>query len=254
MNSRGMKLAAVVSAFSILLSRTGHGLQGTQSDPDAESLFRKMADKVATAKALHIACQGQFKTPGFEAMVKACLWLKEGGKMRMDLDTNGSKDGQPYSYSLRMISDGSALRLRENTGQWTTYAAPKTWNQTIALNLCRGGFPSGLELSRLRKEGESKGDFALTFRPVAAPVDFTLWKKETLGKRETVPIEFTVKDEDAAFIKESCAILWLDPESSLPLKRLNMVRSDRTLTVTEIYDKFLINEPVDDSIFSVPSE
>jgi hypothetical protein len=222
------------------------------NDKEAEALFLKMIEKVKSAKTVEIVCKGGFKTVGFEADVKATLLLKEGNKMRLELDTTGYREGAPYSYSMRMVSDGTRIRRRENQGPWEDFVTTRSWNESVTVNIARGGFPSGLELAKVKKEGQ-KEEAGMAFRPVGVPQDFILLRRDQVGKRETTPIEFTVKS-DLEFAGEISAILWLDPESALPLKRMNVIRTDRTLTVTETYEKFVVDGTVDDASFVLPKE
>ena len=221
-------------------------------DKEAAALFAKMAEKVRRAKSIQIVCKGNFKTVGFEAEVKATLLLKEGNKMRLDLDTNGFRDGLPYTYGMRMVSDGTRVRRREKQGALADFVTTKSWNETVIENVLRGGFPSGLELIRVTKEGENE-EAGMAFRSVGKPTHFMLLRKDRIGDREAQPIEFTVKS-DLEFAREISTILWLDPSKGLPLQRMNVVRTDRTLTVTETYEKFIVDENIDDSSFALPKE
>lgn len=221
-------------------------------DKEANALFAKMAEKVRRAKSIQIVCKGNFKTVSFEAEVKATLLLKEGNKMRLDLDTNGFRDGLPYTYSMRMVSDGTRVRRREKQGALADFVTTKSWNEAVIENVIRGGFPSGLELIRVTKEGE-KEETGMAFRSVGMPTGFSLLRKDRIGDREAQPIEFTVKS-DLEFSREISTILWLDPSKTLPLQRMNIVRTDRTLTVTETYEKFVVDESIDDSSFAFPKE
>ena len=226
-------------------------VQGQESK-EAESLFKKTADRVIGAKSVTIVCSGQFKTAGFEANVKASLLMKEGNKMRMEVAVDGVRDGAPHAYSITVVSNGTTFRMRENQGGWIEYVTTSNWNELAALNIVRGGFPSGLELARFKKQGEKEAS-AMAFRPVAPPVDYSSCAKDRVAGREAVPIEFRVKS-DLDFAKEISSILWLDPATGLPLQRLNVIRTDRTLTVTESYQKFLLNERLDDASFVLPKE
>lgn len=221
-------------------------------DPEAESLYGKMAEQIRTAKTVQITCQGSFKTPGFEADVKATLLLKEGNKMRLELETNGWRDGEPYAYGFRMISDGSKIRMSERKQAWQEFKSNSQWNENIAANITRGGFPSGLELARVKQQGQPQ-DAVIGFRPVAVPTEFVLWSKEKLNGKEVLPIEFKAKNE-SEFQKDTSTILWLAAANGLPAKRMIVVRTDRTLTVTENYEKFLLNEPIEGSAFAFPKE
>ena len=222
------------------------------NDKEAETRFLRMADRVKTAKTVQIVCKGSFKTAGFEAGVTATLLLKEGNKMRLDLDTTGVRGADPYTYRLRMISNGARLRMRENKEAWSEFSTTPHWNEIVLDNITRGGFPTGLELTRVKKEGDRE-DAGIGFRPVAEPADFALWSKERVDGKDAVPIEFKGRNE-SEFTKEATTILWLAESSGLPAKRMVVIRTDRSLTVTENYPKFALDEALEDSSFSFPAD
>ena len=222
------------------------------NDKEAESRFVRMAERIKLAKTVQIVCKGSFKTAGFEAEVAATLLLKEGNKMRLELDTTGFRGGDPYSYRMCMISNGSRIRMRENKGAWSEFATTPHWNGIALDNITRGGFPTGLELARVKKEGDRE-DAGIGFRPVAEPTDFVLWSKERVDGKDAVPIEFKGRNE-SEFTKEATTILWLAESSGLPAKRMVVIRTDRTLTVNENYAKFALDEPLEDSSFSFPAD
>lgn len=221
-------------------------------DKEAEALYARLDGKIKSAKTLQIACHGRLKTAGFESEFKASLLMKEGNKMRMELKATGVKDGQPHSNQVTIISDGTRIRIHENDGAWQEYVATKTWNNSIAVNISRGGFPSGLELVRVKKAGESQ-DAGMAFRPLSQPTDLVLLTKDQIGGRDVLPIEFRVKSE-SEFVRENNVILWLDPSTSLPVKRLNVIQSDRSMSVTEDYDRFVLDGDVDETAFGLPKE
>lgn len=246
-----MRLLALIALSLVSAEATARPAPACD-DAEATALFAKLAKKMRGAKSVHIVSKGSFKTVSFEADVKATLLLKEGNKMRLELDTNGFREGLPYSYSMHMVSDGTRVSRRENKGAWADFVTTRSWNETVVENVLRGGFPSGLELARVKKEGD-KEEAGMAFRPVGLPTDFSLLRKDRVGDREAQPIEFTVKS-DLEFAREVSTILWLDPSKTVPLQRMNVVRTDRTLTVTETYEKFILDEPLDDSSFSLPKE
>ena len=237
---------------AVLLLLLGFPAQSTasQSPSEAETLFSTLGAKILAAKTLHVVCRAQFKTAGFEADVKATLLIKEGNRMRMESETKGFKDGVPIEYKILVISDGSRIRIRENQGEWAEYATTSKWNESVALNIHRGGFPTGLELMRIKKDGKSE-DVGMAFRPIPPPTDYVLSPKDRVDGRDGTPIEFKVKGSPE-FMREMDAVLWLDPAGGLPLKRMTIVRTERTLTVTETYEKFAIDETVEDASFVLP--
>lgn len=245
---------ALLTTLLLFSSRQHAGSQATDGEPSAADLYHKMADAFLKAKTVQLSCKANFKTAGFTADVTAFLVTKEGNRMRLEVDIKGSKDGEPYSHNMRMVSDGSRIRTRDNQEPWTTYATTAHWNEVLLLNIIRGGFPTGLELDRIKsKEGKSKDDVGIAFNPIPEPEGFVLWKAEEVKQRKVLPIEFKIKSA-AEYLKESSVILWLDPRTGLPVKRLNVVQTNRTLTVSETYESVLLDGAVDDSRFSLPQE
>ena len=43
-------------------------------------------------------------------------------------------------------------------------------------------------------------------------------------------------------------------DTHLVLKRMNVVRTDRTLTVAETYEKFVVDGTIDDASFVLPKD
>lgn len=249
---RMIRLASIL----MLGAATAESEAPPQEDGDAEavSLYRKMADTLRKARTLQLTCKARFKTDGFQADVQASLLLKEGNKSRLEVDIHGTRNGEPYAHRMSIVSNGSLLRLRENQDPSSSYATSRHWNEAMLLNIIRGGFPTGLELDRLKsKEANPKDDVGLAFLPIPEPTGFTLWKKEELNGHRTTPIEFKVKG-DSAFFRENAVILWIDDTTAFPVKRMNVLRSDRTLNVTETYESVSINDELDDARFDPSKE
>ena len=228
--------------------------QAIRGDSEAGAIYRRMEDAVLKCKTLQLKTTASFRTETFEAEIKASLLVKEGNRMRLEVETRGAKDGRPYYYSLFMVSDGFAIRARENQGPWRDYATSGHWNDILLRALVRGGFPSGLVVDLLKTE-ENPGDGAgIAFRPVPEPTEFVLWKKEEMKGHNVVPLEFKVGRE-APFSNETAVILWLSERTGLPVRRMNVVLTGRTPTrVTEIYDTFLLNAAIEDSRFELPKD
>jgi hypothetical protein len=180
--------------------------------------------------------------------------MREGNKMKLNVDIKGTKDKEPFTHTLCMVSDGTTIRLRDNQDTWSVFGTTKNWNHSILTNVIRGGFPTGLELDRINsKKGNPDDVLGISFFPVPDPEDFVLWKKDQLQQRDVIPIEFKLRST-STFFKENSVILWLDAQTGLPAKRMNVIQSDRTLTVTESYDRVLLNQAVEESNFLPPKD
>ena len=250
---RWMVAAAIVSLTSAPTPAQETPAPPASGDPDAATVYRGMAGALRKVTSLEIGCKAHFKTEGFAADVSASLLLKEGNKMRIDVEIKGTKDGRPYARTSCMMSNGSTLRVRDDQEPWAEYRVAKDWNEAVLLNITRGGFPTGLELDRIKPGERNPVKIeAVAFFPVPAPAEFVLWKKEELNGKEVIPVEFKLKSNTSAYFRESSVILWVDATNYLPVKRMIVIQSDRTLTVTEMYETVSLNPPLDDARFEVP--
>jgi outer membrane lipoprotein-sorting protein len=253
------RISAVLRAglFSLLclpVQELSAGAQAARGDAEAVAIYHEMVGAFRKAKSLELACKAHFKTDGFEANVAASLLLKQGNKMRLEVEIKGTKEGQPYSHRTFMVSNGTSLFIRENQEPWNDFKTTTNWNETVLNNITRGGFPTGLEIDRIKsKDEDPQKVVAVAFFPVPEPAEFVLWKKEQLDRREVIPVEFKVKGS-SAFIKENAVILWVDASTHFPVKRMNVIHSDRTLTVTENYETVSLNPELDDSRFERPRD
>lgn len=220
-----------------------------REDSPAEAAYRRLADRVHAARTLKVTSTGIFKADGVEATFEASLQMKAGNRMVLDQKTRGMRHGTPFEYVLRIVSDGKSVRRRTNRADWETFSTPPTWNDNVALNLCRGGFPSGLEMIQVREKPDSP-DIAVAFRTLAEPTGFKLWDREKIGGRETMPIEFHGRN-DSEFLKETDTVLWIDPDSGLPRRRSIVVHGEHPLNVTETYEAFAVDSDVADDVFTV---
>lgn len=245
---------AFLVALGLLLSEGVLWSRSPEGEAEARLIYQKLWESLRAAKTVRLRTAAHFKTTDFEGDVAASLWAKEGNRMRLEIEVRGTKNRAPYAHRTRIISDGSKIRTREGADAWEEYATSPQWNEKLLLNALRGGLPTGLELVRIfPKEGAPKDAVGIGFLPLPEPSRFALWKPEELSGRSATPIEFQL-ESSPDFRKDCSTLLWLDARTGLPLRRMNVILSDRTLTVTETYEAVELNGAVEEARFEFPKE
>jgi len=245
--------SGVVCAFAFFLGQGPIWSQAPDGEAEARALYKKLEESFRSAKTLHLRSTAHFRTTDFEADVAASLWIKEGNRMRLEIEIRGTKDHKPYAHRTRILSDGTRVRTRDDEEAWAEYATSPRWNEIVLADVLRGGFPTGLELIRITsKRGGPGSDVGIGFLPVPEPTRFARWKPEDLNGRSTNPIEFQLSST-SEFMRDCSVLLWLDARTGLPRRRMNVILTDRTLNVTESYEVVELNGTIDDSRF-VPAK
>jgi outer membrane lipoprotein-sorting protein len=205
-----------------------------QEKNEAETLFKKMEEKITKAATVRLKMTG-----GVEAMkltLSGDLLLGEGSNMRIDLE---GKTGDK-SMTAGLVTDGKRLRL-EATGQ-----EPKSFDVADKLGpmyrttLARGGLQGTLDSF----DGETgvKGDPADQF--VAS--GFKMGAKEKVGAREAQAVDYKLEKKGQS---ASEATVWIDLETHLPLKRTAKMGD---MTLSETYAEFKLDEKIDPAKFELP--
>lgn len=226
MMSLMMKLTAVVAI----------GLLFAQEKTEAETLFRKMEEKILKAKTLRAKLAGALEEQKFT--ITGELLFDEGSKARIEIE---GKSGEEVRTAV-VISDGKKLRFASNEkSEADVFDVPESFGKLMRISFARSGALSALEFAD--RESRAKTD------PEAAYVvtGFKMEAKEKVGDREAQSVSYTVtrKGRDAA------ATVWIDVETHLPLKRV--LKVDK-VTLTETYTDAKVDEKIDAAKFEIPKE
>jgi outer membrane lipoprotein-sorting protein len=217
-----------------------------QEGKEAEKLFRTFEKKLAAAKAVRIALEGT--AAGIEDVpgvikYKGTMVIADGNKARfeMEVEMEGKKQ------KSRIFSDGTKMvgHLFEDNGPPRN--TPKKFFEETIIFFKHGGPVAGHVFS-----GEGAGVRSVaTFKASA----FKLGTKEKIGKREAQVVEYKLtlvnapKEEAKLSLSEK---LWLDVETSLPLKRVFTGKLKKEFTYSENYPEFALDPKLDAKLFELP--
>ncbi|HBI45495.1 MAG TPA: hypothetical protein DDY78_21965 [Planctomycetales bacterium] len=191
---------------------------------------------MARAKTLQCHFRVKVGTLSYEGS----LFLAEGKKARLAI--NEATNGRPMR--LLTVSDGVRLSYQDNGMPQPKFEdAPKNLNADILIWVARPGvFLPQAPLPDVKTD-DAKDRFRVS--------SFTLGDKEKVGERETQRLEYqlTVKGQDEPL----SVVIWLDPKTGLPIKRLVTSRTGgQQTTVVETYEKLTLDEKVDVKKFDLP--
>jgi outer membrane lipoprotein-sorting protein len=83
--------------------------------------------------------------------------------------------------------------------------------------------------------------------------DFKLGKKEKLGDKEVLVLEFKVEVKTDREVVPGSAVIWLDPKTHLPLKHVFTADApNRRVVITQTYSSLRIDEKIDAKLFELP--
>ncbi|HEU4339725.1 MAG TPA: hypothetical protein VFS19_06625 [Planctomycetota bacterium] len=204
-----------------------------QDKNEAETLFRKMEEKILKAKTLRAKLAGEMKEKKFT--ITGEFLADEGSKVRIEIEGKGEEEVR----KALVICDGKKLSFTAEAP--VTFEVPETFGKLMRASLARGGFLSALEFAD--RESKAKTDPEEAYKVTG----FKMEAREKVGDREAQAVSYTVtrKGRDAA------ATLWIDISTQLPLKRVLKVD---TVTLTESYSDVRVDEKIDAAKFEIPKE
>ena len=216
----------IIAAIAILIS---------QERNEAEELFKKMEEKILSAKTLQIRFHGT-REPG-KLHLAGDLKLNEGNKSRIVVKSGKAGD----AVTTTVIVDGKTL-VHSTTKGSAGFDAPESLEKLQRISVARAGLNATYEASV--DEGSAKADAERAF----IVKEFTLGVREKVGERQGQAIEYKLARKYEAGTK---VVVWIDVETHLPLKR-TLTLGPRTMT--EYYSSFKLDEKLEVSQFEHPKE
>ena len=220
-------------------------------DDQAKQLFYKMESRLAKAKALEcvfdINCEiSEASEHGQAILLEGSLFLAEGNRARQEM--NERTNGRPM-FKLS-ISDGARWWWHDE-GSPPHLVNSKPWaslNADYLTSLARCGlFVPTMPLPPV-EAANSKERF-----PVSG---FRLGPKEKVGKREAQRLEYQllIKGQNGPAGEELPfpVTVWLDPKTSLPIKRVISQTVFGGFKITETYGKLVLDGEVSANKFEFP--
>jgi outer membrane lipoprotein-sorting protein len=221
---------------------------------DAEKSFRKMEEKLQSAKTFTVNFEATFDGT-LRGKLKGSLVCSDKNRSREEIDgdlTFGTTAGK--RVTMRMVSDGTKMATTSGIGtdpQTHVVDAMKDLGAAQRLFAARAGIvcPTLLLAENVRpgeKPPERKPEDHVRVR------DFRLGKTERLGGRDTTVIHYEMIGR--AFKEPLAATVWVDAETNLPVKRVVEVKQDDlAVTLTENYTNQAVGGRVDEQSFAIPT-
>jgi hypothetical protein len=211
---------------------------------DPEKLVAEMEKKLTEAKTLRVAFEAEHSAEGKGdfGLFKGILTVAEGNKVHLD----GAfwNDGKATDR-WKVVSDGTNLK---SEGVYkVNKPASKKLTHDYRSCLSHGGFLMvAFYLSSVKPK---------EIWPTFKASDCKLERQENIGKRKANVVSCkltpTVKADFAG--KVFAETLWLDAETSLPLRRsVTVSRDGKISTFTESYSTFDLNPKVEAKLFELP--
>jgi outer membrane lipoprotein-sorting protein len=215
-----------------------------QGTDDGEKLFRQMEAKMSKAKALDLSFDIAIEA-GKGGMVKGTVVAMNGNKARLELV--GELESKPIK--MLMISDGTRMKSTGSGEEGAPRDTPKNLDEMIRAMMTR----AGVLLPIFMREPVEDGQKPKEFKPdeQVRVSEFGLGKTEKLGEQEAQVVEYKLNMKPA---KEPFSVtVWIDPKTSLPLKRVLAGKmEDQKMTVTETYTKLVLDGKLDEKKFELP--
>jgi len=160
----------------------------------------------------------------------------------MDVETNGKSPG-PFG----VISDGKTIKPVPAPFLTTGEPTPKQLNEVYTLLMTRHGLVGVNEKEVLQKEFDRNKSLIAS--------DFKFGKKEKIGDVEAQAIEYVLTVDLGGKKSKVPVTVWLDPKTTLPLKRVKVVEEDgKKGTITEVFKEWKLDGKIDAKKFELPKE
>lgn len=213
---------------------------------DAEKLVGAMEKKLAAAKNFQVSSEAEHTAGGKGdfGLFKGTLTVAEGNKAHLD----GAfwNDGKPTD-PVKLVSDGTNLKS-QGVFKFNKPASKKLADEYRS-SLTHGGY---LMVAFYLSSTAPKESW-----PIFRASDIKITRKEDVGKRKAnVVLCKLAPTEKADFLGQAPAfseVLWLDVETSLPLKRVVTYSVDgKKRTFTESYDNLNLAPKIEAKLFALP--
>lgn len=218
----------------------------TAQPNEAETLFRQMEKKVNSAKALECNLKGMIECWDGSFPFEGTLALTEGNKTHLKLNINYRK-----IEKYEMISDGLDLRLSMDS-DGLRKNAPKLFSRTSQALFSRAGVVVPFHAFFMNADKDSALDRDYKIDDLLVASDFKFGKEEVMADYKTQSIEHLLKAKNLN--SKIQVVVYIDPKTCLPLKRVVTIMGVSKSTYTEIYSAVNLEGSIDPKEFELPKD
>lgn len=228
---------------ALILSGCASFPSSIRQEDEGKTIFEKMRKTIMDANTL----QGSHKSEllvGGKQHSNGVLYMKKGNRVHL---TNEVK-AEDYSQKFKGTSNGDNIRIGswhsgEGYGRALILKSPAKLGEKAREALASAGIP-------FMQDNMRHMTYYKRERDIMVISDYKLINKVILGRRDAQILEYQCSFSSA--LKEGMKIrLWIDVETSLPLKRvIDTGEGKERLVLEETYD-LRIDEDIPESQFSV---
>jgi hypothetical protein len=212
---------------------------------EAEKLYRAMEKKIRTAKSVHFVFATELTGEGKKIEAKGTVHLAEKNKGRIELDM----DVSGKMTKVMLVTDGKSkyskfgeqVKIEEKPGKEGEL-------DKVLGYVARFGMGSSFFVLSRKEDPDKKEVFDLDKEhPVK---NFKLGAKEKVGQRTAQIVEYQIGLGEVM----AKAMVWIDPKTDLPLKRVLEADKDgkQAFHVVETYSAFTVGGKLDAKLFEMP--
>ena len=212
---------------------------------EAEQLFTKMCAKIAAARTMRVRFETTL-TPGPKAQVSTgTLHMDQGNRARMEIEVKDKGD----AGKILFVSNGAKMRLRQGQSPLAGAAVPNLTN--FFGRLAGWGLLYGVP-AIFRDEWPRDEQFEQALKAYRKEV-FALGPKEKVGERDAQVVTFVLVITDEDDRSKIRVVIWVDPQTLLPLKKeFRSFKDEATVYTAETYTEFKLDEKFDEALFELP--
>jgi hypothetical protein len=208
-----------------------------QESNEAETLFKKMEEKLLAAKTIHVTLKGVMAQEGMKIGLTTELHL---GEKNQACDEFTLKNGR-RELTGRCVSDGRKIAVLAIDGKVDPARdAPETLGRLLRARFARAGVTAATEALQLDRI--AKQDSATTI----GVSDFKLGDKDKVQDRDARKIDYKMTK---AGEPDRQVTIWIDSATLLPLKR---VITRAIVSLTEEYTVLEVDGNIDPAKFELP--
>jgi outer membrane lipoprotein-sorting protein len=209
-------------------------------DAEAEKLFRQVEKKLAAAKTIKVAFDGDLTWSG-KVVISFTGKLAVGDGDKFFVETTRSGLGNKEHTVL--VSDGEKVVEKDLVHmKLTTRDRPRNLGAYLRGAMVRAGLVMSMDMDAPAPRPKAEEYWKTT--------NFKLADKEIIDKIPTQAIDFPVAWDKT---KTAKVRLWIDPKNSLPVRlRLTREQDGASLQLTENYREFLVDGKLEDNQFELP--
>ncbi len=218
---------------------------GPPEQPVPKEPLRRLEEKLAKAKSLHLEFEAVFEGEGSTGKFKGTLDCQPGGKARMEM--KGEAEEKPFT--MLMISDGKRTSVAGGGPAQEPGETPKKLDEFFRATLARTGMVLPIYAAEAAPGGEQPKE--LDTDELFKVSNVKTGKKDKVDGKEAQMVEYELTVKGAK--EPLSATVWLDAKTELPLKRVLKGKPDgKTITITETYTDVALDKKIEAKTFELP--